>query len=105
MSELYLPADHSEADLVLAGQIAERIESAELHVAWTAGAGRAAPEVTAWRREPVSPPMNTPALVVRAIRELWTALLGRDRSGAAARRERRVGGLDYEFASDGDAKP
>ena len=47
MAQLYLPVAHTEADLVLAGQIAERIDSAELYVSWTPEHGRAVPELMA----------------------------------------------------------
>ena len=43
MPQLYLPAAHTDADLVLAGQVAELIESAELHVAWTPAPGARRP--------------------------------------------------------------
>ena len=43
MSQLYLPVAHTEADLVLAGQIAERIDSAELYVTWTPGTAARSP--------------------------------------------------------------
>ena len=52
MPHLYLPAEHTDADLVLAGQVAELIDSAELYVTWTPTAGHAAPAVPAVMREP-----------------------------------------------------
>jgi len=80
MSQLYLPAAHTEADLVLAGQIAETIDSCELYVTWTAEHGQAAPEVVAELRAPA---LSWPALVVQAIRELWAALRNQPVPGAA----------------------
>ena len=47
MPNLYLPADHTDADLVFAGALAERLESTELYVTWTESAGQAASEVVA----------------------------------------------------------
>ena len=47
MPQLYLPAAHTDADLVLASQIAARIDSAELHVAWSPERGQVVPEVAA----------------------------------------------------------
>ena len=47
MAQLYLPVEHTEADLVLAGQIAESIDSAELYVTWTPDHGHSAPQVSA----------------------------------------------------------
>ncbi len=35
MPHVYLPTEHSEADLVLAGQLAEILESDELYVTWS----------------------------------------------------------------------
>ena len=35
MPHVYLPAEHSEADLVLAGQLADVLESNELYVTWS----------------------------------------------------------------------
>jgi len=52
MSQLYLPAEHTEADLVLAGTIAERLGSAELYVVWAEGHGGAVPVIPALLREP-----------------------------------------------------
>jgi hypothetical protein len=77
MAHVYLPVAHTEADLVLAGQIAELIDSAELYVAWTAQSGRAIPEVVAELRAAVPRWTGTLALVFQAVRELWTLLLGR----------------------------
>ena len=77
MAQLYLPVAHTEADLVLAGQIAERIDSAELYVAWTAKAGRAVPEVVAELRAATPGWSEALALFVDAVRELWAWLFGR----------------------------
>jgi hypothetical protein len=82
MAQLYLPVAHTEADLVLAGQIAERIDSGRLYVAWTPGNGRAVPEVVAELRAAVPHWTESLPLLVRAARELWSVLLGRDRHGA-----------------------
>jgi hypothetical protein len=78
MPQLYLPAAHTEADLVLAGRIAERIDSAELYVAWTPGHGTAFPEVVAELIDPAPRWTDTLSLVFQAVRELWSALLNRD---------------------------
>jgi hypothetical protein len=83
MAQLYLPLEHTEADLVLAGQIAERIDSAELYVAWTPTHGRSVPEVIAELR--ASAPRLTGKLVqlFRTVRELWVAIGGGDQGRAA----------------------
>jgi hypothetical protein len=75
MAQLYLPLEHTEADLVLAGQIAESIDSAELYVTWTTGHGQSVPEISAELFEP-SP--SWPSLIRQAIREIWAALRGRE---------------------------
>jgi len=78
MAQLYLPAEHTDTDLVLAGQIAERIDSAELYVAWTPEHGTVAPAIAAELCESLPPSTGTLALVLQAMRELWSALLSRD---------------------------
>jgi hypothetical protein len=77
MSQLILPRAHTEADLVLAGQIAELIDSAELYVSWTPEQGRAVPEVMAELRAAVPRWSGTVALLLEAARDLWGALRGR----------------------------
>ena len=81
MARLYLPRAHTEADLVLAGQIAELVGSAELYVAWTGGKGRAVPEVAAELRTAARSWTRTLALIVR---ELWSTLARRDRRRPAS---------------------
>jgi hypothetical protein len=83
MAHLYLPAEHTDTDLVLAGQIAESIDSSELYVVWTAEHGQAAPEVVAELRQ------STPTvrfLLFEAIRELWAALRHKPTPGPRAPR-------------------
>ena len=75
MAQLYLPAAHTEADLVLAGQIAESIDSAELYVTWTPEHGQSAPEVCAELRDPEP---SWPSLLLAALREIWAALRNRE---------------------------
>lgn len=84
MAQLYLPADHTEADLLLAGQVAERVESGELYVAWTPDFGTSAPAIAAELREPLPTPADTLALLFEAVRALWSALLGRSHQAAPA---------------------
>jgi hypothetical protein len=80
MAQLYLPLEHTEADLVLAGQVAESIDSAELYVTWTPEHGHSAPEVSA---ELVETSPSWPSLLLQAIRELWAALRNREPAPAA----------------------
>jgi hypothetical protein len=75
MAQLYLPVEHTQADLVLAGQIAESIDSAELYVTWTPCHGQSPPEVSAELRETAP---SWPSIFVQAIRELWAALRNRE---------------------------
>ena len=92
MVQLYLPVAHTEADLVLAGQIAERIDSALLYVSWTPEHGRAAPELMAELRLAGSHWTGTPALILEAVRELWALLFRRapQRRAPAAGRSART---------------
>jgi hypothetical protein len=65
MPHLHLPADHTDADLVLAADLARAMGSAELFIAWTHAAGPGAvPEVEAVVREP------RPGLVVDVLSTL-----------------------------------
>jgi hypothetical protein len=84
MAQLYLPADHTEADLLLAGRVAERVESGELYVAWTPDFGTSAPAIAAELRDPLPTPTDTLALIFQAVRELWSALLNRDHAAGPA---------------------
>jgi hypothetical protein len=77
MAQLILPRAHTEADLVLAGQIAELIDSAELYVSWTPEQGRAVPEVMAELRAAVPLWTGTVAFILEAARDIWSVLRGR----------------------------
>jgi len=79
-AQLYLPAQHDEADLVLAGLIAELVDSAELYVTWTTSQGPATPAIPAVLREPQ---VRAGTLLMRALRELWAALRNRPPRDAA----------------------
>ena len=74
MPQLYLPAAHTDADLVLASQIAACVDSAELHVAWSPGQGQVIPEVSALVREPAVRSLG----LFGVIRAVCRALFGRD---------------------------
>jgi hypothetical protein len=77
MPQLHLPAVHTEADLVLAGRIAERMDSRELYVAWTPEHGPALPEVVAELRDAAVGWTGTLELVLHVVSQLWIALIGR----------------------------
>ncbi len=76
MAHLHLPEQHSTADLVLAGQVAETFDSADLYVTWTGDSGaNAAPTVRAVVREaPVRRSAGALAVLIEAIVEVWHAL-------------------------------
>ena len=78
MAQLFLPAEHTETDLVLAGQIAELVDSAALYVAWTPEHGRAVPEVEVELRALLPNRTGTLVLVFELARALWRALARRD---------------------------
>ena len=82
MPHLYLPSDHSDADLVLAADVATAIASGDLYVAWTheAGAG-VAPEVEALVRDqgaprPARPSPGLLVVLVQGIVAVWRQLMG-----------------------------
>jgi len=102
MAQLFLPLAHTESDLVLAGQIAERIESCELYVAWTARDGRAVPEVMAELRA-AAPRWSALELLFRAARELWDHLTRREPRGTAPHAASDAGGERAADPAPGEA--
>jgi hypothetical protein len=72
MPHLHLPAEHSDADIVLAASVAASVGSEDLYVAWThdTGAG-AVPEVEAVLRDDRPSGLTT---FVRALAEGMLAL-------------------------------
>jgi hypothetical protein len=77
MPHVILPAQHTDADLILASQVAAAVDSAELFVTWTPHAGVAIPEIEAQLREPQHPIAEAVTLFAQALAELWRALTGR----------------------------
>jgi hypothetical protein len=76
MPHLHLPADHSDADIVLAASLAATVGSEDLYVAWThdAGAG-AVPEVEAVLRDPrPSAVASLARTLFDGMRALWNGL-------------------------------
>ena len=69
MPHLYLPNDHTDADLVLAADVAAAVSSADLYVTWTLDSGAGAPEIEAVVREE-----RPPAAHVNPFAELLVAL-------------------------------
>jgi hypothetical protein len=76
MPHLHLPADHSDADLVLAANVAAIVGSEDLYVGWThdTGAG-AVPEVRAvLREERPSPLAVLMGALLAGVRTVWYGL-------------------------------
>ena len=80
MPHVYLPTDHTDADLVLAADVAAAVSSADLYVTWTIDAGTGSPEVEAVvRDEPVRPPNAFAELFIaigRGFAALWHTIAG-----------------------------
>ena len=79
MPHLYLPTDHTDADLVLAADVAAAVSSADLYVTWTLDAGAGVPEVEAIVRderplEPVNPFAGLVSALWQGIAALWRSL-------------------------------
>jgi hypothetical protein len=79
MPHLYLPTDHTDADLVLAADVAAAVSSADLYVSWTIESGAGMPEVEAVVRDEVAAPPANPfaglaAALWRGIAALWRSL-------------------------------
>jgi hypothetical protein len=80
MPHLHLPIDHTDADLVLAANLAEVVGSADLYVAWSHENGPGAvPEVEAVVREerPAHPFAELLVSLGTSVLALWHALVGR----------------------------
>jgi hypothetical protein len=89
MPHLHLPADHTDADLVLAANLAEIVGSEDLYVAWSHETGPGAiPEVEAVVREQreMSPAAEFFTAVGAGIAAFWRALFGKP-SHAAVRED------------------
>lgn len=76
MPHLYLPTDHTDADLVLAADVAAAVASADLYVTWTIDAGAGAPEVEAVVREEQVPATGLLATLGRLFTVAWRAITG-----------------------------
>ncbi len=77
MPHLYLPSEHTDADLVLAADVAAAVSSSDLYVAWTHDAGQAAPEVQAVvREERPAAPAGFFASLAQGFSVLWRSLTG-----------------------------
>jgi hypothetical protein len=82
MAHLHLPEDHTDTDLILAGQVAASMRSGELYIAWThSGGAGAQPAVAARLREPVSGAAELVEILFDLAADLWRAFT---RTGAPA---------------------
>jgi hypothetical protein len=80
MPHLHLPIDHTDADLVLAANLADIVGSEDLYVAWSHGSGAGAvPEVEAVLVEPAyrSPVGEFFANLAAGCAAFWRAVTGR----------------------------
>ena len=87
MPHLHLPIDHTDADLVLAANLAEIVGSEDLYVTWTHESGPGAiPEVEAVMRDPHpgSALAGFFAAVAAGAATFWRALLGKPPRPAVA---------------------
>src|SRR5215210_3035893 len=76
MPHLYLPAEHNDADLMLAADVATAVSSADLYVTWTHDAGFGAPEIEAVVRDegaprPVNPFAELFVALMQGVVSLW----------------------------------
>ena len=86
MPHLHLPIDHTDADLVLAANLADIVGSEDLYVAWTHDSGPGAvPEVEAVMCEHRAA-VGFFAAVGAGVVAFWRALLGKP-SQAAVRED------------------
>ena len=68
MPHLYLPTEHTDADLVLAADVAAAVSSADLYVSWTLDSGSGAPEANPFAELFVA--------LFQGIATLWRTLTG-----------------------------
>jgi hypothetical protein len=88
MPHLHLPTDHTDADLVLAANLADIVGSEDLYVAWTKDTGAGVPEIEAYMSdEPVANPFAEVFVSLMAgCVAFWRALTGRPAGVTAAGR-------------------
>ena len=91
MPHLHLPADHTDADLVVAANLAEIVGSEDLYVAWRheTGAG-AVPEVEAVLVAPEAGRPGILATLAAGFSAFWRTITGRQ-AGTAVTPARKAG--------------
>ena len=84
MAHLHLPEDHTDTDLILAGQIAASMRSSELYIAWTQSGGPGGlPAVVAQLREPAGARAELVGILLELAGDFWRALTRTAPAGAA----------------------
>jgi predicted naringenin-chalcone synthase len=88
MPHLHLPTDHTDADLVLAANLADIVGSEDLYVAWSQETGAGVPEIEAYVSEepPLSPFAERLLAFAAGCAAIWRALTGRPAHVAVAAR-------------------
>jgi hypothetical protein len=91
MPHLHLPMDHTDADLVLAANLADIVGSEDLYVAWSQDTGAGVPEIEAYVSEepPASPFAELLVSLAAGVVAFWRALTGRPADVAVAARSER----------------
>jgi hypothetical protein len=100
MPHLHLPTDHTDADLVLAANLAEIVGSEDLYVAWTHDAGPGAiPEVDAvlCAERPMGAVAEFFAAAGAGVAAFWRALLGKP-SQPAVEQDTRPAPVESPYA-------
>jgi hypothetical protein len=79
MPHLHLPMDHTDADLVLAANLADVVGSEELFVAWTQDSGAGVPEIEAVVSDerPVRPFAELLGSLAAGCVAFWSVLIGK----------------------------
>ncbi len=86
MPHLHLPIDHTDADLVLAANLAEVVGSEDLYVAWSHGTGAGAvPEVEAVLVEAAATRPGFLATLAVGCAAFWRMITGRHPGTSPAR--------------------
>lgn len=91
MPHLHLPMEHTDADLVLAANLADIVGSEDLYVAWTQDIGAGVPEIEAYLSDepPVSPFAEFVVAMMAGCAALWRALMGASADVAVGERPER----------------
>jgi hypothetical protein len=83
MPHLHLPIDHTDADLVLAANLADIVGSEDLYVAWTQDSGSGIPEIEAvvTDERPPGPFAELLVWLATGFVAFWRALTGQPVQG------------------------